>query len=78
MRMTMLQKRRAARMHRRNWWPLAAVVLTAGAAGAAALRRRKGAGAENWVGSGGESTTPSPEVMTPTGSRMDNPLSPKR
>lgn len=64
-------------MHRRNWWPLAAVVLTAGAAGAAALRRRKGAGGD-WVGSGGESTTPSPEVMTPGGSRMDNPLSPKR
>ncbi|MDH6464043.1 hypothetical protein M2302_004240 [Micromonospora sp. A200] len=77
MRMTMLQKRRAARMHRRNWWPLAAVVLTAGAAGAAALRRRKGAGGD-WVGSGGESTAPSPEVMTPAGSRMDNPLSPKR
>lgn len=65
-------------MHRRNWWPLAAVVLTAGAAGAAALRRRKGAGAENWVGSGGESTMPSPDIATPAGSRMDNPLSPKR
>ncbi|MEU5789699.1 hypothetical protein ABZ754_18440 [Micromonospora purpureochromogenes] len=78
MRMTMLQKRRAARMHRRNWWPLAAVVLTAGAAGAAALRRRKGAGAENWVGSGGESTTPSPDVMAPGASRTETSLSPKR
>ncbi|MGK5444539.1 hypothetical protein ACSNN7_22325 [Micromonospora sp. URMC 105] len=79
MRMTMLQKRRAAKMGRRNWWPLAAVVMTVGAAGAAALRRRRGAGGE-WTGSGGTEMPAgdSPAFITPTGGPGDTSLSSKR